>query len=151
MFCFSRRPSLHLSNLTCFVVQLLAASSLKSPVTQPFLHQLVLVDNKEKIKALHQWDGKPLVVGRFPFQKDCNVVCVSHIDGILPKGSYPPCLRMVDRTPFAGYPRYVMASSWVTTCLHCLLAYFNCLRPSDHREARHSMGYGNLFKTVVYR
>ena len=48
MFCFSRRPSLHLSNLTCFFMPLLAASCPKSPVTQPFLYQLVLVDNKEK-------------------------------------------------------------------------------------------------------
>ena len=26
-------------------------------------------------------------------------------DGILPKGLYPPCLRMADRTLLAGYPR----------------------------------------------
>ena len=29
------------------------------------------------------------------------------IDGILPKGPYPPCLRMADRALLAGYPRYV--------------------------------------------
>ena len=29
-----------------------------------------------------------------------------HIDGILPKGPYPPCLRMADRALLAGYPRY---------------------------------------------
>ena len=27
------------------------------------------------------------------------------VDGILPKGSYPPCLRMADRALLAGYPR----------------------------------------------
>ena len=27
------------------------------------------------------------------------------IDGILPKGPYPPCLRMADRALLAGYPR----------------------------------------------
>ena len=27
------------------------------------------------------------------------------IDGILPKGAYPPWLRMVDRALLAGYPR----------------------------------------------
>ena len=31
------------------------------------------------------------------------------IDGILPKGPYPPCLRMADRALLAGYPRYVDA------------------------------------------
>ena len=30
----------------------------------------------------------------------------SYIDGILPKGLYPPCLRMADRALLAGYPRY---------------------------------------------
>ena len=28
------------------------------------------------------------------------------IDGILPKGPFPPCLRMADRALLAGYPRY---------------------------------------------
>ena len=31
----------------------------------------------------------------------------AHIDGILPKGPYPPCLRMADRALLAGYPRYI--------------------------------------------
>ena len=30
----------------------------------------------------------------------------AYIEGILPKGSYPPCLRMANRTLLAGYPRY---------------------------------------------
>ena len=29
----------------------------------------------------------------------------SRIEGILPKGPYPPCLRMADRALLAGYPR----------------------------------------------
>ena len=28
-----------------------------------------------------------------------------YIEGILPKGPYPPCLRMADRVLLAGYPR----------------------------------------------
>ena len=28
------------------------------------------------------------------------------IEGILPKGPYPPCLRMADRALLAGYPQY---------------------------------------------
>ena len=31
--------------------------------------------------------------------------CFKEIDGILPKGPYPPCLRMADRALLSGYPR----------------------------------------------
>ena len=31
-----------------------------------------------------------------------------YIKGILPKGPYPPCLRMADRALLAGYPRYAL-------------------------------------------
>ena len=34
----------------------------------------------------------------------------SYIDGILPKGPYPPCLRMADRALLAGYHRYLLTS-----------------------------------------
>ena len=41
-----------------------------------------------------------------------------HIDGILPKGPYPPCLRMADRALLAGYPQSIpwdneLRKSWV--------------------------------------
>ena len=32
-----------------------------------------------------------------------------HYDGILPKGPYPPCLRMADRALLAGYPRIYLS------------------------------------------
>ena len=35
----------------------------------------------------------------------------SYIDGILPKGPYPTCLRMADRAVLAGYPRYQASMS----------------------------------------
>ena len=38
---------------------------------------------------------------KFPLNYDV------HIEGILPKGPYPPCLRMADRAFLAGYPGYV--------------------------------------------
>ena len=42
-----------------------------------------------------------------------------YIDGILPKGPYPPCLRMADRALLAGYPRYMsFILSYVTSPLH---------------------------------
>ena len=34
--------------------------------------------------------------------------CYLHIDGILPKGPYPPCLRMADRAVLAEYPQYII-------------------------------------------
>ena len=34
------------------------------------------------------------------------VTCNHHIDGILPKGPYPPCLRMAGRALLAGYHGY---------------------------------------------
>ena len=35
-----------------------------------------------------------------------RVVSSSYFEGILPKGPYPPCLRMADRALSAGYPRF---------------------------------------------
>ena len=35
------------------------------------------------------------------------VLNITYIDGILPKGPYPPCLHMADRALLAGYPRYI--------------------------------------------
>ena len=35
-----------------------------------------------------------------------------HIDFILPKGPYRPCLRMADRALLAGYPRYALCPLW---------------------------------------
>ena len=37
------------------------------------------------------------------------------IDGILPKGRYPPCLSMADRALLAGYPRYARFPNSVIT------------------------------------
>ena len=35
------------------------------------------------------------------------------IDGILPKGPYPPCLRMADGALLAGYPRNICGYSFI--------------------------------------
>ena len=51
--------------------------------------------------------------------KRFNDITVSYVEGILPKGPYPPCLRMADRAPLAGYPRckikvkYQQTKLWV--------------------------------------
>ena len=41
-----------------------------------------------------------------------------HIEGILPKGPYPPCLRMAGRALLAGYPRYVILERFFLMKLH---------------------------------
>ena len=41
-----------------------------------------------------------------------------HIDGILLKGSYPPCLRMADRALLAGYPRYLVCDFYQNMTLY---------------------------------
>ena len=52
------------------------------------------------------------------------------MDGILPKGPYPPCLRMADRALLAGYTRYMVCivSIWVKIYhiimgLHCIIEH----------------------------
>ena len=45
--------------------------------------------------------------------KDHANIFQTQIDGILPKGLYPPCLRMADRALLSGYPRDVTFA-----CLH---------------------------------
>ena len=47
---------------------------------------------------------------------------VLHIEGILPKGPYPPCLRVADRALLAGYPRYplgLLIWHWDTHIYDC--------------------------------
>ena len=47
-----------------------------------------------------------------------------HIEDILPKGPYPPCLRMADRALLAGYHRYMMPA----------LCIFDLLKPPPKRS-----------------
>ena len=51
----------------------------------------------------------------------CTFLCYllySQVEGILPKGPYPPCLRMADRALLAGYPRSTNQSLWSLDCSH---------------------------------
>ena len=43
-------------------------------------------------------------------KRDISLSQISNpsIEGILPKGPYPPCLRMADRALLAGYPRIIV-------------------------------------------
>ena len=45
----------------------------------------------------------------------------SHIDGVLPKGPYPPCLRKADRALVAGYPRYPVLERLFHICWYACI------------------------------
>ena len=53
-----------------------------------------------------------------------------YIDGILPKGPYPPCLRMADRTLLAGYHRYVPKRPCKCIKMHCLTWFDSLCTPT---------------------
>ena len=51
-------------------------------------------------------------------------VSADNVDGILPKGPYPPCLRMADRALLAGYPRMLCVFIYMKhSFLHMERAY----------------------------
>ena len=57
----------------------------------------------------------------------------TYIDGILPKGPYPPCLRMADRALLAGYHRY--AVEWRYMVLYNMIfhAALHWLTPGTYK------------------
>ena len=61
-------------------------------------------------RTLDTWNSD-----RFGFQRaslSTNTVKKIYIEGILPKGPYPPCLRMEDRALLTGYPRRTWVVWW---------------------------------------
>ena len=53
--------------------------------------------------------------------------CVKYCEGVLPKGSYLPCVSMAGRALSAGYPRFVLygtkgKSPCILLCRHCAMA-----------------------------
>ena len=67
--------------------------------------------------ASEAWPHKPCKL------KVINPSCL-HIDCILPKRPYLPCLRMADRALLAGYPRYNMHHLFRYIFLHVCPTYF---------------------------
>ena len=111
--------------------------SLALPLSTQLFIQAHITEN---IEALCHWPlcgeftGEwPVTRKMFPFDDlimgqvswySINMHC-SFIDRILPKGPYPPCLRMADRALLAGYPRHVGC------CHHCYfsLIFIECSNP----------------------
>ena len=51
---------------------------------------------------------------RYKYWSGTHACRIRYIQGILPKGRYPPCLRMADRALPAGYPRYIAITAGST-------------------------------------
>ena len=47
-----------------------------------------------------------------------------YVEGILPKGPYPPCVSMADRALLAGYPGCIRLECWVNCAGGTLIAQF---------------------------
>ena len=81
-----------------------------------FLLQCKSVWNKQKILVAHcggklGWSSQYWVVhwGNYFLCTFDNICCCwCHIEGILPKGPYLPCISMAGRALSAGYPRYIL-------------------------------------------
>ena len=60
----------------------------------------------------------------------------TYYDGILPKGPYPPCLRMVDRALLAGYPWINFIVSTMTFPADGTLSTTRCKVIYRHSDAQ---------------
>ena len=69
----------------------------KKSIESPHWHQETAIK-----REIHQYiRGIPAIC----IDSLCN--CCRNIDGMLPKGPYPPCLRVADRALLTGHPRYM--------------------------------------------
>ena len=91
----------------------LAWSSTAQSVCQWGFGLLAIWCRRPWVRILHSAEEDNLS----PFDSNIACLCQSieinnnkHIEGILPKGPYLPCVSMAGRALLAGYPRYI----WVT-------------------------------------
>ena len=91
-------PSRNMFNFVCHGSSQLPDVSVDASLiiaTRLFVQQFIQGINKACKHQSSVLRGEPPGTRGFP-----------HNDGILPKGPYPPCLRMADRALLAGYPRF---------------------------------------------
>ena len=101
------------------------------------------------------------MVGPFeqPAEMACGIYENTQFEGILPKGPYPPCLRMADRALLAGYPRIASHSIlWVVISYACLRGLLASPKSSNmsyldvlvHHHDHHMMtsSNGNIFRVT---
>ena len=85
-----------------------------------------------------------------------------HIEGILPNGPYPPCLRMADRALLAGYPRYQDIAITSQECpllprpLHIAFSRFGFSKPmrmasNDDNFIKLSKNFSNSYQNMCFQ
>ena len=87
-------------------------------------------------KGVHHWTPRSQCGSHCGF-KAANSGTLQ-FDGILPKGLYPPCLRMADRAILAGYPRIVR---W-----YCIT--ITSLDPIPHNSLRRGLRAWSLISDI---
>ena len=63
-----------------------------------------------------------------------SILASPHIDGILPKEPYPPCLGMADRALLAGYPRYHLYIHGISVDYNHVNSLYPCDAMQVHRS-----------------
>ena len=88
-------------------------NSPKHPIPRPYgraMGCLICVLWRKYAARYREWSGliNPSGAETRIFMENMPITYhLEYIDGILPKGPYPSCLRMAYRALLAGYPRYV--------------------------------------------
>ena len=99
-----------------FPIQLSEVNTVHSNLSSLFSNEVTVNMEIRFVLKIHQLS--PLVWAKLHFP---TANMNSYIEGILPKGPYPPRLRMADRALLAGYPRYMDAFVYTYTYLHVWL------------------------------
>ena len=73
--------------------------------------------------TLFWWQANSYKKGQ-KYENCFHIMMPFNIEGILPKGPYPSCLRMADRALLAGYPQYDLTVPVV--CQQIKLLLFHC-------------------------
>ena len=60
-----------------------------------------------------------------------EIMEIPHVEGILPKGPYLPCVSMAGRALLAGYPRCMCDEACVTKALCIWKLWYTCIKKQD--------------------
>ena len=77
-----------------------------------YVLKFCVISHERSVKWQSTFARIPHVITKWNWFSDSFIAVIyapdlRHIDGILPKRPYPPCLRMAERVLLAGYPRYI--------------------------------------------
>ena len=77
------------------------------------------------------------------------VLDLIYFDGILPKGPYPPCLRMADRALLAGYPLFTHISQGCVTSIEATRLLHGPLTRYVKLQVAHAPGMPGTFSPAA--